>query len=95
MRLYPSLVPSRPASLQAHGLIDFTAGLMASCVFADGQTTDAGTPDKVNPIQMMLMFEAGEMTIADIPAPAWLLITKVVLPFARFLGYQAFYSEYF
>ena len=44
---------------------------------------------------MLLMFEAGGMTIADIPSPAWLLITKVVLPFARFLGYQAFYPEYY
>ncbi len=43
---------------------------------------------------MLLMFEAGGMTIADIPSPAWLLITKAVLPFARLLGYQAFYPEY-
>ena len=64
-------------------------------MLADGQTIDAGTPDKVNPVQMMLMFEAGGMTIAEIPPPVWLLITKVVLPFARFLGYQAFYPEYF
>ncbi len=64
-------------------------------MLADGQTIDAGTPDKVNPIQMMLMFEAGGMTIAEIPPPVWLVITKVVLPFARFLGYQPFYPEYF
>lgn len=60
-----------------------------------GQVVDAGAPDKVDAIQMLLMFEAGGMTIADIPPPLWMLITKVVLPFARFLGYQAFYPEYF
>ncbi len=60
-----------------------------------GQVIDAGSPDKVNPIQMLLMFEAGGMTIADIPTPLWLLITKVLLPFARLLGYQAFHPEYY
>ena len=88
-------MPCRECTFLSCRLTYWCDGVLTRSVFRSGQVVDAGSPDKVNPIQMLLMFEAGGMTIADIPPPVWFLITKVVLPFARFLGYQAFHPEYY
>lgn len=54
---------------------------------------DYGSLDKVPPLQMLLTFAEGGVDLA-LPAPARLLIRLLAVPFARGVGYRAFYPEY-
>lgn len=58
-----------------------------------GLAQDAGTLDHVNPLQMLVLFVAGDADMADVPRPIWLVIKHVLVPVLK-LFYQPFYEEY-
>lgn len=58
-----------------------------------GLAQDAGTLDSVNPLQMLVLFVAGDADMADIPRPIWLAIKHGLVPILR-LFYKPFYEEY-
>lgn len=48
--------------------------------------------DDVNPLQMLVLFVAGEADMAGVPRPIWLVIKHAVVPLLR-LVYKPFYEE--
>lgn len=60
-----------------------------------GLASDAGTIDNVSPLQIMVLFPYGQMQLAEMPKPMWLLVERVVVPLLRVLRiYQPTYPEY-
>ncbi|DBB01033.1 hypothetical protein WJX77_007824 [Trebouxia sp. C0004] len=60
-----------------------------------GLASDAGTVDNVNPLQMLVLFPHGDMQLADMPKPVWLLIEHNVVPVLQSLHiYKPVYPEY-
>ena len=60
-----------------------------------GMGHDYGSVSDLNPLQVLLTFEAGGMQLSDIPAPARLAIKHILCPFAKLMGYRPFYPEYY
>ena len=58
-----------------------------------GLAQDAGTLDKVNPLQLFVTFDYFDMELAIMPRPVWLAISKVWVPVLR-LYWQPSYSKY-
>ena len=60
-----------------------------------GLASDAGTIDSVNPLQVMVLFPYGDMKLAEMPKPLWLLVEHVVVPVLQTLKiYRPVYPEY-
>lgn len=60
-----------------------------------GLASDAGTVDNVSPLQMLVLFPHGDMQLADMPKPVWLLIEHIVVPVLQSLHiYKPVYPEY-
>ena len=60
-----------------------------------GLASDAGTVDNVSPLQMLVLFPYGDMQLADMPKPVWLLIQHIVVPVLQSLHiYKPVYPEY-
>lgn len=60
-----------------------------------GLAADAGTIDNINPLQIMVLFPYGDMQLAEMPKPIWVLVEHVVVPMLQMLRvYQPTYPEY-
>lgn len=56
---------------------------------------DAGTLAQINPLQILVTFVGGHVTLAEVPKPLWLVIKYVLVPILRtFNIFQPFYPEY-
>ncbi|GIL86998.1 hypothetical protein Vretifemale_15100 [Volvox reticuliferus] len=53
-----------------------------------------GGLNKVNPMQLVLLFADYGLTLADMPEPLWLAAKKFLVPLARLLGFRSHYPEY-
>ena len=60
-----------------------------------GMGHDYGSASKINPLQVMLTFDAANILFADVPAPGRLAIKYIVCPIARAFGFKPFYPEYY
>lgn len=60
-----------------------------------GLSRDFGSVMNVNPLQLMVSFVHGDLSLTGMPRPVWYVIENVVVPFAHhILGYQPTYPEY-
>ncbi len=60
-----------------------------------GLGVDAGTLDKVNPLQVLVTFVGGHVALSEVPKPLWLVLKHAVVPALTFLNiFQPFYPEY-
>lgn len=56
---------------------------------------DAGTLAHINPLQLLVTFVGGHVTLTEVPKPLWVVIKYVLVPILRtFNIFQPFYSEY-
>ncbi|KAG2435835.1 hypothetical protein HXX76_007033 [Chlamydomonas incerta] len=53
-----------------------------------------GGMDRINPLQMMMLFAHFKVTPCFIPRPVWAVLKAVEPPLARALGFRATYPEY-
>ncbi|KAL0034711.1 hypothetical protein WJX77_003596 [Trebouxia sp. C0004] len=56
---------------------------------------DAGTLAHINPLQILVTFVGGHVTLTEVPKPLWLVIKYGLVPILRtFNIFQPFYPEY-
>lgn len=61
-----------------------------------GLGQDAGSIDKLSPLQLMVSYNAADMRLAVIPKPLWTLCQFTLIPVLQHLiGYNPFYPEYY
>eukprot|EP00884_Botryococcus_braunii_P011400 jgi/Botrbrau1/20260/Bobra.31_1s0045.1 len=60
-----------------------------------GLSRDFGSVSNVNPLQLMVSFTYGDLSLTGMPRPFWYLVEKVLVPFScHVLGFQPTYTEY-
>jgi hypothetical protein len=60
-----------------------------------GLSRDFGSVINVNPLQLMVSFTYGGLSLTGMPRGVWFLVENVVVPFAHhILGFQPTYPEY-
>ena len=59
-----------------------------------GLGQDFGQIDAVNPVQLILTFVHGNLVLADVPKPLWLVFEHLLAPLSKLAGLKPFYESY-